>query len=129
MRRNLLIKSVVALMFLLVFGISAMACEVEFKVSDKSKKAVYSSGDELVVELKVVLVHRGCNVSVEDTKLDAAGCKITGATKWTETSPGVFERKLKVQVLTGSEKEMQISCRRSCDKDGGSGKIVLKKQS
>ena len=122
-------KKIGSLMLLLSFCFTAISCEISFSVGDKYKKEVYAVGQEIVVDLKVQLTHHHCKVALEDTKISATGCEITGATKWVETTPGVFVRRLKVKVLAGKDNEMKITCQRSCDKDGGLGRISLKKQS
>ena len=122
-------KRLTILLLLLVAGVTTDACDITFKVNEKYQKEAFIAGEEIVLEQKIVLTHRGCHVEINDTKTTARGCEIEGATKWVETTPGTFERKLKVKVLSGKESEMNISCTRSCDKDGGSGKIVLKKKS
>lgn len=124
MRRMMFVRVGFLFTFLFMF-VSSFACEIEFKVNEKYQKEIYAAGDQIVVELKVVLSHRDCNVAIENTKISATGCEITGATKWQETSPGVFERKLKVVVSSGVS-DFQLNCRRTCDKDGGFGKIDLK---
>ena len=116
-------------MLLMSFYSSVISCEITFSVGDKYKKDSYTAGQEIVVDLKVELTHHHCKVALEDTKISATGCEITGATKWVESSPGVFVRKLKLKVLAGKESEMKVTCQRSCDKDGGLGKITLKKKS
>lgn len=128
MNRISWVKRITVFVVFLTIGLASMACEISFKVSEKYQKEVYAVGDEVVVEQKVILIHRNCHVAIDDTKTTATGCEILGATKWTEASPGVYERKLKVKISGGKESEIKISCNRSCDKDGGYGKIILKKK-
>jgi hypothetical protein len=129
MNTSSIMKKLVIFLIIFKIGFLCMACEINFKVGEKYQKEVFAAGEEIVVELKIFLAHRECHVGIDDTKITSAGCEITGATKWTETTPDTFERKLKVKVLPGKESEMKLTCTRSCDKDGGYGKIILKKKS
>lgn len=128
MKRLFLFKLVLPVFILLFAEVSVVACEIGFKVGEKFQKEAYSAGEELVVEQKVMLIHRHCSVDIGETKTQASGCEIIGTTKWVETAPGVFERKLKVKILESGNSPISITCTRSCDKDGGSGKITLKRK-
>ena len=108
--------------------VSSMACEVEFTVLEAHKKTVYKADEEIVVLLKVVYTHRKCDINIENSKIGATGGKITGATKWTQTSPGIYERKLKVKVVKDDLKELKVVCQRTCDKEGGHAELVLNKE-
>lgn len=124
-RSGLLQKRVRVLLFFLLFGVAAMACEIEFKVSEKYQKASYSPGDVLVVELQVTLVHRDCTVSITDTQIASDGCKILGATRWKAKGSNGYTRKLKVMVLSGKRGEMTLRCKRTCTKRGGFAQMSL----
>ncbi|RKD85967.1 hypothetical protein [Mangrovibacterium diazotrophicum] len=121
-------SKVLALLFILtVISLKGLACEIEFTVGGEKK--VYSAGDVVIVELTVVNTHRDCHENIDDAKIMADGCKIAAATPWKEIKPGTYTRKLKVVVLPGNDIEFQIACKRTCDKDGGFGKITLQKKS
>ncbi len=106
--------------------ISAMACEIDFAVSEKSVKKVYSVGDELIVNVQVILTHRNCHVDISDTEFECDGLKIKQATKWKEVKPGVWTRKLKIEVTGSKSGELSISGTRTCNKEGGYGILELK---
>ena len=123
-----MLKRLLVLTGLLLLVVSSFACEIYFNVSEKYKKESYTPGEEIVVELKVVLVHHHCDIGIQDTKISADGATITGATKWNETKPGVFERKLKVKIDDTPEKDFKLKCQRTCEKEGGYGELKLKKE-
>jgi len=122
-------KRVLALVFVMVaMAATAMACEIEFEVSEKSAKEVYTAGDEIVVTVKVILTHRNCDIGISDTDFEGDGLKIKQATKWTEVKPGVWERKLKVEVTGNDSGDLTLSASRSCTRDGGYGILELKEK-
>ncbi len=102
----------------------AEACEIELAIVDNSKSQ-YSTGDEIIIKVEVKLTHRVCSEGIENTKFSSEGLKILGATKWTETIPGTFERKLKVVVTSNVSGAATLKASRSCDKDGGIGVIRI----
>ncbi|MCW3804912.1 hypothetical protein OM074_04690 [Marinilabiliaceae bacterium D04] len=123
-------KSVVRsglLTFLFLFTTLGMACEIDLKVSDQFKKESYRIGDELVVEVSVILNHRNCHVDITKTKFKAIGAKIVGATKWEKKQPNTYSRKLKIEVTNDNKNDIEIICQRVCEKEGGVAKITLKK--
>jgi hypothetical protein len=75
----------------------------------------------------VIFTHRVCPEGIENTKFKYEGVKVLGATKWKEYAKGKFERKLKLKVLKGNSSEMILEAIRTCDKEGGYGKIKLKR--
>ena len=113
---------------LMLLVVSTFACDITFKVSDSYQKESYKIGEEIVVELEVVLTHRNCDIDINDTKIGADGAKITGATKWAETKPGVYRRKLKVKILDDKTSSVELKCKRTCDKDGGYSELILHKK-
>ncbi len=104
------------------------ACEIEISI-DGDKKETYAAGDEIVIKIDVVFTHRVCPEGIENTKFKYDGLKVLGATKWKEYETGKFERKLKIQVLEGDQKEIILEAIRTCDKEGGHGKISLTRHS
>ncbi len=109
----------------LVISFGAFACEINLKVSDNNKKVTYIPGETIIVECTVSLQHRNCTSELEDIKFTSNGCKIIGATKWVQATPGVYTRKLKVQVSSPKTSNAQVVCQRSCDKEGGFCKLIL----
>ena len=122
------LKYVLGIIAAIVFLSSSskiFACEIDFSVVG-TKKATYNVGDEIVIKVEVTFTHRNCPEGIEKTKFKTNGLKVIGKTKWEETSPGVFIRKLKVKV-TGSKKgKVSINAVRTCDKEGGFGSLTLK---
>lgn len=122
-------KRVFVMMILMVgMAISALACEINLEVSEKSAKEEYAVGDELVVTVEVILTHRNCHIDIADTDFDGDGLKIKQATKWKEIKPGVWTRKLKVEVTGNKSGELTLSATRTCNKEGGYGEIELKEK-
>ena len=121
---------IIGLFFFLAIGSSliglydAVACEIDFEVID-NKKEIYQVGDVIVVKVKVVFTHRSCPEGINATKFNYKGMKIQGATKWVETKPGTFERKLKILIEDTTKGNLVIKAIRTCDKDGGFGSIKL----
>lgn len=99
-----------------------MACEIEFTV-DGTKKAKYSVGDEIVVKVKITLIHRACPIAMKDTKFDTKGLEMIGATDWKEVSTNVWERKIKMKVVSNKSGKLTLTATRTCDKEGGFGSI------
>jgi hypothetical protein len=116
----------ILLLTLVLFSITGMsslfACEIEFAIQGK-KKDKYKVGDEIVVKVKLTFTHRACPIAVKDTKFDTKGLKVAGATDWEETSPNVWERKLKLKVLSNKAGKLTLTATRTCDKEGGFGTI------
>ena len=76
--KGLILKALFAAGLLLITA-SSMACEIHMNVAEKNQKEKYDIGDELVIEVEIVLEHRNCDVAIEDTKFTSSGCKIMGA--------------------------------------------------
>lgn len=121
------IKKAILIFVISLFAIniqSLIACEIEFEV-DGVKKEQYVVGDEFVIKVKITFTHRVCTSGIKQTKFEGSGLKIVTATDWTETSPGVWERKLKVKVEEPKKGKVTLSATRTCDKEGGFGSIIL----
>lgn len=108
----------------LITSISALACEISFEVMD-GKKATYSTNDEVVAKVKVVLTHRSCPEGINKTELKPNNLEILTATKWTEKTPGTWERKVKMKITNTKSGKASLNAVRKCDKDGGSGTLTL----
>ena len=103
----------------------ASACEISFEILD-NKKEYYQEGDVLVVKVKVVFTHRHCPEGIDTTKFQYDGMKVLGATQWTETASGTYERKFKLQIEKTDKDALVFGALRTCDKDGGAGSISFK---
>lgn len=103
----------------------ASACEISFEILD-NKKEYYQEGDVLVVKVKVVFTHRHCPEGIDATKFQYDGMKVLGATQWTETASGTYERKFKLQIEKTDKDALVFGALRTCDKDGGAGSISFK---
>ncbi|MDC0584430.1 hypothetical protein OAO55_01735 [Bacteroidales bacterium] len=106
---------------------SVLACVIDFNVSDKYQKEMYIPGEVIVIEVQVMLDHRDCSIGIGNTKFNASGCKIVGATKWNQAKPNIYTRKLQVK-MTSDMAKAEVICKRICEKDGGFGKIELQKE-
>ena len=109
----LLLMSLLAVM-------QTIACEFKFNIEGASKNA-YAVGDEVIVKVTLVLTHRNCDVTLEETKYDYKGFQVAGATQWKEVANGVFERKFKLKVSASDKGKASFSAIRTCRKEGGSG--------
>ncbi|WP_347838302.1 hypothetical protein [uncultured Draconibacterium sp.] len=116
--------STIILLVMFIAAQQVQACEIEFSI-EGDKKEAYAAGDEIIVKVDVIFTHRVCPEGIEKTKFKYEGIKVLGATKWKEYAKGKFERKLKLKVLEGQDKEMILEAIRTCDKEGGYGKISL----
>lgn len=118
------IKKIIATFVLLIaFAASALACEITFEILQGEKDS-YSAGDVIIVRVKVEFTHRVCPEGIKSTEFKMDGVKVLGAKDWVELSPGSFTRDLKVSI-TESGKEVSLAGQRTCDKDGGFGKITF----
>lgn len=111
----------------LFIGQQVQACEIEFTVLGDQKQESYKVDDEIVVKIDVIFTHRICPEGIENTKFKYEGIKVLGATKWKEIASGKFERKLKLKVLEGDQAELILEAIRKCDKEGGYGKLSMKR--
>jgi hypothetical protein len=115
----------VAAIFIALFSaVSANACEIDFKII-KNKKETYSPGDVVIAKVTVIYTHRHCPEGIDATKFDTKGIEVLGATKWTETSTGTWERKLKLKINDDAKEKATINAIRTCDKEGGFGALTL----
>ena len=113
----------VFLALLFVSIMQAVACDVNMEVV-QGKKEKYSKGDEVVVRVTVMLTHRNCPEGINSTKFNPEGLEILSATRWTEKSTGVWERRMKLKI-TENKPDSKLVARRTCDKEGGLGVLTL----
>lgn len=110
--------------FLLLFTAGkTLACDIEMTI--EGSKTTFKKGDEVIVKVKVTLTHRVCTLGIKQTKFEGKGCQILQGTDWVETSPGVWERKLKVKITDPKKGKATLSVTRTCDKEGGYGSITI----
>jgi hypothetical protein len=112
------------LLTLLLLAGSACACEIKFGLDD-SAQGPYAAGATVIFRLRVDLTHNNCPVEMKDTKIQGVGLNILGATPWQNTSPNVWERKIKVAIVAQPDGKVTLSAKRSCDKDGGWGAYTI----
>jgi len=119
-------KKLGILICFLVVGLSnAMACHFEFSTPENRK--ICKAGEELIVNVKLTLIHRNCKVAAQSTQFKYSGIQVLGATDWKQESPGIFTRQIKTKVLNDNKKKIMLSASRTCDKDGGYGVFTLDK--
>ena len=120
-----MVKKIVFLILLMLStAFVSMACEINFKI-DGQEKAKYDIGDIVVLKITVEFTHNACPVALKETKIQANGMDILGATEWKNVSGNIWERKIKVKITSNKEGKAIISARRSCEKDGGTGTLTL----
>lgn len=118
-------KKIVATVILALIAFTPLiACDITLTV-DKAKKK-YKTGSEVVVRIKVVFIHRNCSVNIKNTQYKNQGVDILSGTDWKETSPGTWERKLKLKITEAKEKEASLTVFRTCNREGGTATINFK---
>lgn len=115
-------KIALSLVLVLITTVAVLACEISLTIDGK-EKSKYKTGDEVIVKVKVVLIHKNCNIDIKQTKFNQEGIKILSGTDWKEVEPGVWERKLKVQIIASKGEKAKISAVRTCPKGGGNESI------
>ncbi|WP_163718073.1 hypothetical protein [Mangrovibacterium lignilyticum] len=128
MIKKSILKSLM-LLFLLMLVQQSKACEVEIKILGEQQVELYKPGEIIIVEVTIVNTHRDCSEPIDHTKILTEGCKVTAATPWKEIKACTYVRKLKIQISADGGTQLQLVCKRSCDKDGGFGKLILAKKS
>jgi hypothetical protein len=102
----------------------ANACEITVAVEGVQKEK-YNTGDIVILKITVVLQHRNCEVSVDQTDIRVSGSQITGATKWATPDGRTWERKIRVKIVDDKTGKAVITAERTCEKDGGKGSLTL----
>jgi hypothetical protein len=118
-------------LFLLLVLVSAFltntnACELKFSISG-DKKEVYKAGEEVIIEIQMVLTHRICEIELSQSKFSFEGLKVLGATPWKEIRQGTFIRQVKIQISDDAKSEAKLALTRKCSKEGGYCEIIFKK--
>jgi hypothetical protein len=119
-------RGILLLFFVLGVLFEICACDISLSISSKKKEG-FKVGDEVVVEVTVVLIHHNCALEIKQTKFTYEGVEILGATDWKETQPGTFHRQVKVKITNGNNKEPKLTVTRQCNKQGGYNAIVFKR--
>lgn len=117
-------KIILSSLLIMFTAISVLACEITLSIDGK-EKSKYKNGDEVIVKVKVVLIHRNCNIEIKNTKFNQEGIKIESGTEWKEVEPGVWERKLKVKITANKGETAKLSVVRVCPKGGGNESIAF----
>lgn len=115
-------KIILSSLFILFAAVSVLACEITLSIDGK-KKSKYKTGDEIVVKVKIVLIHRNCTIDIKQTKFNQEGVKILSGTDWKEVEPGVWERKLKIKITANKGEKAKISVVRICNKNSDNESI------
>lgn len=121
-------KRILFLLLALGTVTGALACLIELKEDPATKKERYKAGDEVIVLVLVKKEHRVCRTPIEETAYEPRGVKILSATDWKETSPGVWERKMKLKVTDTSGGKLSFGVRRNCSKENSLGILLLNSQ-
>jgi hypothetical protein len=115
------------LIFLLSFTFlnvsQALACDIEVSLQNKNQS--FQTGNEFVVVVQVTKTHRMCRVDINETTYEPNGLKVLSATDWKETSPGVWQRKMKLKVTGNAASKLAFYVRRKCNKENSVGSLVL----
>ena len=124
MNKKWIVLLIISVFFTIITPKTTSACEIEFEIT-KGKKENYSSGDTIVVVVKVALTHRSCPVAMKKTKFKLKGLKVIKSTQWKQLAANDWERKLMMVVTETSGKTLNLTAIRECDKDGGFGSLKL----
>lgn len=100
------------------------ACDTKITIHDGGKEN-YSVEDEVIVKIRIFLSHKNCPLGIDGTQYKVEGLQVIGATQWKKVSAGLFERFVKIKVLQTAKGVSTLHVLRTCDKEGGYGKINL----
>lgn len=117
--------SITFLLFMLAIY-SGLACQ--FSINAKDNPTSCKPGDEMVIQVKLTLIHRNCEVAAKETKFKYEGIQVLGATEWKQEAPNVFTRQIKVKILDDKKDQIKLTATRTCDRDGGYGVFTLTKK-
>lgn len=117
-------KITLTLALIIATVVSSIACDITFKV--EKEKSKYSVGDEVVVKVSIMLMHRDCKAAIKSTQFKPTGLKILSGTDWKEISKGTWERKLKLKITEATAGKATLCVIRTCERDGGKGVLTLK---
>jgi hypothetical protein len=112
------------IIFLFLFLPALVACEIIVAVDGKAKEK-YKPGETVTLKITVILKHRNCDVSLDETDIRATGANITAGTKWVNTGTNTWERKIKITMAADKTPKAVIMAERTCEKDGGKGSLTL----
>ena len=102
------------------------ACKISLKTAGEEKE-LYKAGDIIDLNLVVAFTHRACPAAISETEFNVEGLEIAEATDWNETKPGmVFEKTMKLKVLSNKDGKLTLSVVRECPREGGFGSISFK---
>jgi hypothetical protein len=117
-------STILAIIFLLVAPFVSSACKITLNLEGENK-SVFKAGEIVTIKITVVLEHRNCDVSIDNTGINVSGSEIVGATKWVSIDSKTWERKIKIKIRSNAKKEAVIIAERTCHKDGGKGVMKL----
>jgi hypothetical protein len=118
--------SLAVFIVLLLSSNPLFACKIDLKAVGEEKK-LYKAGDIIGLNLVVAFTHRVCPTAISETKFNVEGLEISEATDWKETRPGmVYEKTLKLKVISNKEGKLTLSVVRECPREGGFGSISFK---
>jgi hypothetical protein len=116
-------KIIATVILAIITIIPLIACDITLKVNKEKSK--YKIGDEIIVKVTVVLIHRDCKVNIQNTQYKKEGLDIVSGTEWKETSPGTWERKLKIKITENNANKASLTVYRTCDRGGGTATLSL----
>ena len=117
----------ILLLIVFVAGLVSIASACDISVVPVDTKPGYKPGDVFVLEVRVKLTHRKCDVAIQKTKFTYENIKILGATDWREEEPGLYVRQIKVQFIGDRPGDGKLAVERKCEKDGGFGECTLRR--
>lgn len=106
-------KIVLSLFFILFSIIAILACDISITVQGQHKDK-YKTGDEIVLKVRVSLLHKNCAINISDTKFNQEGVKIISGTEWVKVEPTVWERTIKLQITAKHGEKAKFSVVRPC---------------
>lgn len=119
-------KLFLVLLFITAFVFVSSACDIKMNIAGE-KKEIYTVGEEFVINITVVYVHRVCEIELSDTRFTCEGLKIIETTEWKEVQPGTYTKEIKVKVLQDGKPNASLKLVRNCNNEGGFGVLKIKK--
>jgi hypothetical protein len=124
-KKRLALLLLAVLSILAVSFAEASACDIDIKVVENKKKT-YEPGDIVVLKVSVKLTHRRCRESLKATKIRHKGMEIISSSPWESGTRRRHYKTITVKITKTETNKSFLSAERTCDKEGGFGRIELK---
>lgn len=123
-------KKILLLITALFFiSFTSYACDIKFLVNGIEKydsKKIYQPNEEIKVTILMSFVHKPCPLSIEESKLKFEGLEVVSESKWIETEDGGYKKEITLKVMPNFPKDARLTMTRTCEREGGFGRLVIK---